>query len=278
MGVTTPGLEALVQDATALSLWERLRRGGRTASAADLAQESGLPVAEVVSALDRLQAAGLVEWMRAARGRRMGGYRVATHSLDGHLNGSSPQVLDARKRLHRVLLDHNDRVTAASVPMAAEALDRDGIRLEACDVTLSPLEHAELNRRLDAVTQFVDQLQRRGSSTSGGRGTLHLHVTIRCVPMEEPPQPMPPLRLGVGGSGSGADGDLSAATRGVLRLSPREREVALALLEGRTLNEVAEHLGLSFYTVDTLVRRIYRKMGVRRRTEFVVRMRDAAAF
>jgi len=278
MGETTPGLEALVQDAAALSLWERLRRGGRTASAAQLAQESGLPVADVVSALDRMQAAGLVEWMRAARGRRMGGYRVATQSLDGHLNGSSPPVADARKRLHRVLMDHNDHVAGASGPFTPDMLDRGGIRLEACDVTLSSLEHAELNRRLDAVTQFVDQLQRRGSSASGGRGTVHLHVTIRCVPMKQPPRPMPPLRVGAGGSGSGPNGDPSAATWGVLRLSPREREVALALLEGRTLNEVAEHLELSFYTVDTLVRRIYRKMGVRRRTEFVVKMRDAAAF
>jgi len=278
MGETTPGLEALVQDAAALSLWERLRRGGRTASAAQLAQESGLPVADVVSALDRMQAAGLVEWMRAARGRRMGGYRVATQSLDGHLNGSSPPVADARKRLHRVLMDHNDHVAGASGPFTPDMLDRGGIRLEACDVTLSTLEHAELNRRLDAVTQFVDQLQRRGSSASGGRGTVHLHVTIRCVPMKQPPRPMPPLRVGAGGSGSGPNGDPSAATWGVLRLSPREREVALALLEGRTLNEVAEHLELSFYTVDTLVRRIYRKMGVRRRTEFVVKMRDAAAF
>ena len=278
MGVTTPGLEALVQDAAALSLWERLRRGGRTASAAQLAQESGLPMADAVSALDRLQAAGLVEWMRAARGRRTGGYRVAIHSLDGHLNGSSPKEMDARKRLRRVLLDHNDHVAGVSGPIAPDVLDHDGVRFEACDVTLSPLEHAELNRRLDAVTQFVDQLQRRGSSASSGRGTVHLHVTIRCVPMEEPPRPMPPLRVGTGGSASGADGDPSATTRGVLRLSPREREVALALLEGRTLNEVAEHLGLSFYTVDTLVRRIYRKMGVRRRTEFVVKMRDASAF
>ena len=49
----------------------------------------------------------------------------------------------------------------------------------------------------------------------------------------------------------------------------------MALLAGQTMRQVAESLGLSFYTVDTLVRRVYRKLGVKRRTEFIMRMRDA---
>ena len=52
-------------------------------------------------------------------------------------------------------------------------------------------------------------------------------------------------------------------------LSTREREVAEALGGGSTKREIAEKLGVKFSTINTLVTRIYRKLGVTRRAQLV---------
>jgi DNA-binding CsgD family transcriptional regulator len=54
---------------------------------------------------------------------------------------------------------------------------------------------------------------------------------------------------------------------GPLDLTPTEREVADLVGEGRTNREVAQALFLSVSTVEANLRRIYRKLGVRSRTE-----------
>ena len=56
-------------------------------------------------------------------------------------------------------------------------------------------------------------------------------------------------------------------------LSAREREVAIALVGGATQPEIARKLGRSAHTIGTLTRRIYRKLGIRRRAELVNRLR-----
>jgi DNA-binding NarL/FixJ family response regulator len=56
-------------------------------------------------------------------------------------------------------------------------------------------------------------------------------------------------------------------------LSPRELEIATSLADGRTKKEIAERLGVSFSTVNTITSRIYRKLGVTRRASLVNAMR-----
>ena len=54
------------------------------------------------------------------------------------------------------------------------------------------------------------------------------------------------------------------------QLSPAEHRVALAVAEGRTNQEAAETLYLSVKTVDFHLQNIYRKLGLRSRTELAV--------
>jgi DNA-binding NarL/FixJ family response regulator len=58
-------------------------------------------------------------------------------------------------------------------------------------------------------------------------------------------------------------------------LSPAEFRVAAAVAGGRTNREVADALFLSVKTVDFHLQAIYRKLGLRSRTELAVRMSGA---
>ena len=55
-----------------------------------------------------------------------------------------------------------------------------------------------------------------------------------------------------------------------LKLSAREQAIAEQLLAGHRESDVAEFLGISVHTVRTYPRRLYLKVDVHSRTEFVV--------
>jgi DNA-binding NarL/FixJ family response regulator len=57
--------------------------------------------------------------------------------------------------------------------------------------------------------------------------------------------------------------------KGHVTLSPRERTVLQLVASGQTNAEIALSLGVSSETVKTLVQRIFRKLGTRRRAEAV---------
>ena len=63
--------------------------------------------------------------------------------------------------------------------------------------------------------------------------------------------------------------------RRIETLTPRERETFELLVEGYTLRYCAEQLGVKYPTVNTYATAIYRKLGVSRRTELIIRYRDA---
>jgi len=63
---------------------------------------------------------------------------------------------------------------------------------------------------------------------------------------------------------------MGAAT---LILSPRELEIARALVEGRLRPQIAADMGIAENTVATVSKRIYRKLGVSNRPALVARLR-----
>jgi DNA-binding CsgD family transcriptional regulator len=55
------------------------------------------------------------------------------------------------------------------------------------------------------------------------------------------------------------------------QLSPRERTVAVAMVDGRSRPEIAKELGVSINTVASIGKRVYAKLGVRRRAQLAAR-------
>ena len=59
-----------------------------------------------------------------------------------------------------------------------------------------------------------------------------------------------------------------------LGLTPRETDVFRLLLEGYTLRETADRLGIKYSTVNTHMTAVYKKLGVSSRAELIIRYRD----
>jgi DNA-binding NarL/FixJ family response regulator len=70
----------------------------------------------------------------------------------------------------------------------------------------------------------------------------------------------------------GRGGERAGAEHGLPALSPREREVAALVAEGRTNREIAARLFLSEKTIETVLSRVFRKLGVRSRVEVAARV------
>ena len=71
--------------------------------------------------------------------------------------------------------------------------------------------------------------------------------------------------------------EISAET--LMALTPREREVALLVVDGRSDREIAERLYLSHHTVSQYVKRVYRKLDVASRvalTRLLLDVRDSS--
>mgnify|MGYP000882370581 CR=1 FL=1 len=57
-------------------------------------------------------------------------------------------------------------------------------------------------------------------------------------------------------------------------LTARETDVFRLLVEGYTLQETADRLGVKYSTVNTHVTALYKKLGVRSRAELIIGYRD----
>lgn len=66
-------------------------------------------------------------------------------------------------------------------------------------------------------------------------------------------------------------GRLSADTQALARLTPRENDVLALLSKGFADKEIAHALGLSIWTVHDYIKKIFKRLHVRTRTEAVVR-------
>ena len=71
----------------------------------------------------------------------------------------------------------------------------------------------------------------------------------------------------LGGGVRGRDDARSGASREVVPLTEREREIALLAASGHSSRAIAERLVLSVRTIDNHLGRIYDKLGVSNRAE-----------
>jgi len=271
LDIRTPGVRAALAAPLAVSAWEVLRRIGKPTAADHVAAALSANAAVIREALDGLAEVGIIDKLPIRENRRQPAYRTNGDALaveyepaDGPETDAVREIRDAlRKQVEASHRTGSSR--AAAVDLAAWR-----------SVHLEPDECEELLRLLREALDLVEAAQSRITNASGAEATkVNVHVLLEVRGADGPAPPVPAVHFSARGEPTNG-GHLSTANA-MERLSPREREIALLLVNGRSRPEIAKALGVSINTVATITKRIYAKLGVRRRVELSNRIRRGRA-
>lgn len=266
------GALELLKDATTLAIWELLRRIRTPCGVTDIAGWVGSPEPIVQRCLDRLGRFGLVESVRAGGRRRSLAYRVTLERIV--LAGTARDPVDRAllKRFYEDRQEAFDRSFGSGTAFERSWHPNELFEFLCAPVSLNEIEVEELRRRLGEVLHFLKLVQAKHNGVRVRPPPKCTHyVTVRVQPLARPVLAQPDIT--VAPRGQIPPPEIPEPGRDWKTLSSREREVAIALVGGSTQPEIARRLGRSPHTIATLTRRIYRKLGIRRRAELVNRLR-----
>lgn len=265
--VREAGVVELLLDRHAMALWESLRRAGAPVTIAQLSRRAGSSQPIVQGAMDALVAFRLVKRMPAAGRRKSITYHATCERIVVRGDLGDPQDAPHFKRYYERFSAFNEGV-----------LGRDGfvdrgvqpgalLQYYASPLALSDSEATELRRRMQEVFGFLRMLQDKHVGPRARPSTdCNHYACFRIQPLAEPQMPQPEIVMRPRNQATG----LPSGNKGPWqRLSPREREIAMALATGSTQPEIARRLGVSPHTVATFAKRIHTKLGIRRRAELV---------
>ena len=273
LDIRRPEVASLIRDAGAMSVWEMLRRFGRAVSVAELALACELPEDTVAEVLGRLVKVGLAERATVRRKQRVSGFRAIGERIIVEIDPSEPAdagllaalssefEAESRARIERSLVD------------ARAGRDGHGRNHAYAYLALDEAEAKELLSLFAPIDAFVARIANRPPDPDGPAPMpCNYHLAIHVAPIAD--RMLPKARILLARRGVAAETARSRADREPLgRLSAREREVATLLGAGLTTAEVAKRLGIKPSSVVTLTSRVYRKLGVRRRTELAARLK-----
>jgi len=272
-----PGLAEALADPFNRAIWELLRRRARASTIAELSALALARREQVAAALDRLEAIGLVKRAFEPGTRRRTAFKIARERLVIVYNRRDAAQTAAAEAIRAQVAEHGRSVLETARSHSALHTD-EAIELHR-SLSLSTTEFMELRRRVRAVTDYIDAVER---AAEDGPHLCNYHMAIEVRPLRQLVLPTASLHVIEGGTArrdhgdGGGEGAGPAATRGSAKvLSPREREVGRLLGDGRNCPEIAAQLGLSVNTVRTITKRLYAKVGIRRRAELVNWLRGA---
>jgi DNA-binding CsgD family transcriptional regulator/DNA-binding transcriptional ArsR family regulator len=263
---------ALTRDYEALRTWELLRGFGVPVTVAELAGARKLAERVIHRHLDLLISHELVEQVRARKPRRSIGYRVAVERIVLTFDDTNEGAIARAKQSSAQIGAEFERcVVAHANPEFHAAV---GFRFRThCMKHFTREDLAELRRLMLPVVEFLStprsapkrSAQSGAAKASTGKSSAatfcNQAVSIKLEPLAGELLPLPDVWMTPRSKLAGAPTE-DADKSGIPRLTPREREVALALAEGLTRAHVAERMSVSVHTVSTLARRAYRKLGV----------------
>lgn len=253
------------------TIWELLRRLNRAATPEELASLTGAPEETTKATVGRLQALGLVQPAFERGTRKKRAFRITRDRLMVVYDRADEEQMRAAAEIRARVAEHG-RGVLETARVQASLHEEPPIEVHR-SVHLRHEEYVELRRRIQAVSDFVDALE---SASRGRPHVCNYHLAIEVRPLRSLVLPTatlhlvdtvahrhPPKAPGTeGGHRPGPSG------RGRV-LSEREREIGELLAAGRSCPEIAENLGVSVNTVRTITKRLYAKVGVRRRAELV---------
>jgi DNA-binding CsgD family transcriptional regulator len=257
LDLSTPDVVEFISDFEALIVLEALRRAHAIASPRQLEGTTGLSAGVIETQLARLASFGLVRRTRGTRGRVSTGYSTSQDPLVLTFDPADPQSALRTATVRLSLLSHAARIAAA----------RSVARTTVGVLPMDAKQYASLMRSHDRVDESLAAAKHVVGSGNGNGRAPRYRVQMSVEPVASGTVALPTVMLM---QRAEAGRMTERQERPALRdLSTREREVAEALGVGSTKREIAEKLGIKFSTVNTLVTRIYSKLGVTRRAQLV---------
>lgn len=265
------GMKLLV-DGSALSIWELLRRYGEAMPATAIERVVRFSLPEVERALRVLIDRGLAQQLPPRGRRRVTEYANLKSSIVVHFRKDDAE--DARAlatwmpRIEVAMATAAIRLeVTAGAEMGAESLKR-SVRLS---THLEPKEAEELRARVDDLLAFIRLLESRHAGEEALDSFLcNYRVDLELQPLRTP-TPASAL-VTVRPAGRAVDVSRAESSADAASLSPREREVAVGIVNGRSRADIAERLGITASTVATLTKRLYRKLGVHSKSQLTKRL------
>lgn len=268
LDVQEAGVVEILLDRHAMALWELLRRAGVPTTIAQLSRQSGSSQAIVQQAMDVLVAFRLAKRMPAAGRRKTTSYKATCERIVVRGDLADPQDAPLFKRYYERFSAFNEGVLGRDGFVDRATQPGALIHYYAAPLQLSDAEAVELRRCMQEVFGFLKMVQDKHVGPRARPSTACNHYAyFRIQPLVELQMPQPEILIQPRNQAS-PDAPTGGKTLWK-RLSPREREIALALASGSTQPEIARRIGVSPHTVATFAKRIHAKLGIRRRAELV---------
>ena len=268
LDVREAGVVELLLDRHAMALWELLRCAGVPITISQLGRQSGSSQAIVQEAMDVLVAFRLAKRMPAAGRRKTTSYKATCERIVVRGDLADPQDAPLFKRYYERFSAFNEGVLGRDGFVDRASQPGALIHYYAAPLQLSDTEAVELRRCMQEVFGFLKMVQDKHVGPRARPSTACNHYAyFRIQPLVELQMPQPEILIQPRNQAS-PDAPTGGKTLWK-RLSPREREIALALASGSTQPEIARRIGVSPHTVATFAKRIHAKLGIRRRAELV---------
>lgn len=274
LDMSDPKTASIASDGLLLGIWGYLRLAARPMTLPEIASSAKLDPALVQRKLDLLAAYGIVEALPLTSRRRSIAWRILYDGLMIGLPETSSEEEIERKTMEfraqmRQVVEQQFRLHTTDPLQFGQSTFLGLYNLTADEVK-------ELQRRLQRAVDFATLLSEKYAARGEVPELCNFVLSLRAEPLRDKVLPLAPVHIGPtdqDGAPSRPRVPLARRRRAPL-LSPREREVAVRLARGLTAVEVAKQLGLQRSTVATMTKRIYAKVGVRRRAELASRLEE----
>jgi DNA-binding CsgD family transcriptional regulator/DNA-binding MarR family transcriptional regulator len=290
LSLDCPKLRAVLSDVVISQHWEVLRRADSPLTVHELAKSCGTSDGVAQHMLDSLVEAGLAVRMKATSQRRRIVYRASSDRVivqwDNRSDAHFAFLLEHRRNLRahsRSVIDRHDDLEMRWAP------NRRKFRGHA-SLSLTREESLQIYRLLrdawEQITAIENTARKRDAAKkpkaepapgadprSCADAEAHpYHIALEFRPLKWPELPIADIGMS---EKQMLDDEMRYLQRApAMVLTDRERQIANRLVDGETRPQVAKALGVSPNTIASATKRIYAKLGVRSRAEFVARMKS----
>jgi DNA-binding CsgD family transcriptional regulator/DNA-binding MarR family transcriptional regulator len=274
--IRSPGLVEACDSVESMHMWELLRRSGTPLTTAELAKIGSMPARTVQRALDRFEAVELVRRHVAESRQPVVRWSVTRQVILVHHRALEAEDQALFARMAAVFGTDSENEILRAVKPQHELGRGDNNWQSVIAASLNNDEMRELWGKLIDLERFLHRCNNKFKNVAPDAiQDCNYYIGVRLMPLLPGVLPMPSFNfLNVE---SPALGMLSESLAGEASdaLTARELAVARALAAGKTSRDVAAENDISVHTVVEYTRRIYRKLGVKSRSQLATRLSKA---